>query len=113
MKMTIISAFKNKPYQRFKKTKLFFTFVFLVLFIVSFYSIFSEINYNGWTLFKKNLTDLFAFSNKHPYYSDSVFSLSMRFLWITIKYTFLGTFIGATLAFFLRFLAHNLLKINI
>ncbi|MDW2919517.1 ABC transporter permease subunit [Mesomycoplasma ovipneumoniae] len=110
MKMTIISAFKNKPYQRFKKTKLFFTFVFLVLFIVSFYSIFSEINYNGWNLFKKNLTDLFAFSNKHPYYSDSVFSLSMRFLWITIKYTFLGTFIGATLAFFSALFSSQFIK---
>ncbi|ATP59879.1 ABC transporter permease subunit [Mesomycoplasma dispar] len=90
----------NKPYQKFKKSKIILFSIFVILFIVSFYSIYSKINTNGWKVFQRNLNDLFGFSNTHPYYSDSIFVLSLRFLWTTIKYTIVGTFFGTIIAFF-------------
>lgn len=112
------NLFPNKPYQKFKKSRIILFSIFIILFIISFYSIFSKINNNGWKIFQKNLSNLFSFSNIHPYYNDSIFALSFKFLWITIKYTLAGTFFGTIFAFFTaifssQFIKNKLIKILI
>ncbi|AJC49815.1 ABC transporter permease subunit [Mesomycoplasma flocculare] len=102
-------AQKNQN-KNLKRTKIVLFSIFIVLFIISFYSIFSKINTNGWKVFQRNLGDLFRFSNIHPYYSDSLFNLSFEFLWITIKYTLSGTFFGTIFAFITAFLSSQFIK---
>lgn len=76
--------------------------------IVSFYTIFSPINAKGWFSVSTNISDFFIFSDHHPSYPNfSLWSFSFNLLWLTIKYTILGTLIGSFFAFWTSLFSSN------
>ncbi|WP_434336955.1 PhnE/PtxC family ABC transporter permease [Mesomycoplasma conjunctivae] len=89
---------KKKTYFSFKRIIVYFVIIFILI-SFSLYSVFLPINNNGWKFVAKKLTELFVFSNFHlDYPSQSIIQLSLNLLWITIKYSILGTFFGSIIA---------------
>lgn len=68
-----------------------------------------SINVNGWKQFKINVINIFNPTNQSTYNdtneSYNLFLTSLAFLWISIKYTLVGTFLGFFLAIITSFFA--------
>lgn len=93
----------NKFFQLLKINKftVFFT-VFLFLCIISAIVIKLGINVHGLAVFKNNISNFF---NQSAVNKSSLLTKSFEQLWITIKYTATGTFIGFILGFLLGYLS--------
>ncbi|WP_049757056.1 ABC transporter permease subunit [Mycoplasma crocodyli] len=93
-----------------KQLRSFWKYIFLFLTIVLIITFFAFLDYSfadkfGFKLFAKNLKKLFSFDSESTYLLGKTnnWSLSFKYLFITIKTTLSGTFIGFLLALLTSF----------
>ncbi|MDJ1647631.1 hypothetical protein QMA90_01630 [Mycoplasma sp. M6879] len=88
----------------------FFWIIFLTLLFIQNWSI----NIDGFKQFKNNIIKLFNPTNLSTYtdikQTSSLFVISISFLWISIKYTLIGTFLGFILAILTSFMSSVFLE---
>ncbi|KUH47279.1 ABC transporter permease subunit [Mycoplasmopsis meleagridis] len=76
--------------------------IFILITTISLLNLGLNINEFGLNVFKNNLVNIFKFSEKSSYIlgneNSNLWILSINYLWITIKYTLVGSFLGFIIA---------------